>query len=322
MFTNNFIKVGVIGLGNMGQHHVRVLSQLGFLHSVYDINTSTAQDVASQYHVHFSSSLEEIIKQNDAIFVATPTSTHFEIAEMAITNEKHVFIEKPITIHVEEAEKLIDMANRYQVLLQVGHIERFNPVLEEMKKIISDKEVISVDIKRLSNYDPRIQDSDVIYDLMIHDIDLLYDLFNESIHVKNALTRHIYNDNYVDHAVLLAETGSGIIITGTASRITEEKIRSISITTLDSYIHADYLTRNIHIHRRTNLITKLGQSVYRQENIVEKVYVPNVEPLYTQNLSFIKSILNKTKPVVGGIDGLRAVKLALDIKEKSMLSTH
>ncbi|MGZ0087111.1 Gfo/Idh/MocA family oxidoreductase [Caldibacillus thermoamylovorans] len=311
------LNVGVVGLGQMGKNHVRVLSQIGVLNVVYDISQHLTQKVAEQYNVIPATSMDELIELSDAVFVVTPTSTHFDLAKQVLMQNKHVFIEKPITLTVEEARELILLAQKNKRILQIGHIERFNPVVMELKKIIQNDKVISVDIKRLSSYDDRIKDTDVIFDLMIHDIDLLCYLFNEEIQIKGVLKKSIHRPELADHVSVLAETLSGIMITVTSSRVTEEKIRSISITTLRSYIHADYLTRNIYIHRRTNLQTQFEEATYRQENIVEKVYVPNYEPLYLQNYHFVEAIISESDPIVSGWDGLRAIQLAQQIQDYS-----
>lgn len=132
---NKGLNVGVVGLGQMGKNHVRVLSQIGVLNVVYDISQRLTQKVAEQYNVIPATSMDELIGLSDAVFVVTPTSTHFDLAKQALMQNKHVFIEKPITLTVKEARELIGLAQQNKKILQVGHIERFNPVVMELKKL-------------------------------------------------------------------------------------------------------------------------------------------------------------------------------------------
>ncbi|KOS66681.1 oxidoreductase [Lysinibacillus contaminans] len=304
------LKVGVIGLGNMGQNHVRVLSQLGVLFNVFDISREVTESTALKYNVSPIYILDEIIDLSDVLFVITPTSSHYSIAKKIIQKGKDIFIEKPFTLSSLEAKDLISLANKNGVKIQIGHIERYNPIVRELKRILVDEEIISVDIKRLSSFDPRIHDTDVIFDLMIHDIDVLFYLLNDEIDIKGVVKKSIYSESRSDHVAMVAETSSGILLNVTASRVTEEKIRSIAITTLHSYIFADYLTKNIQICKRTNLQKIIGEATYRQENIVEKVYVPNYEPLFDQDSDFIDAVVSDKKVFISGEDGLRAIQFA------------
>lgn len=306
-------RVGVVGLGNMGKNHVRILSQLGVLEAVYDTNKNTKEQIAFDKNVYAAKSLEDLLCLVDAVFVASPSSSHYEIAYKSLQMGKHVFVEKPLTLAIHEAEKLVNLASHKERVLQVGHIERFNPVVIELKKILSEKMVVAINLSRLSNYDPRINDTDVVFDLMIHDIDLVNYLLNEDFVVKGTVSRRVFSSNFVDYCTMLAESKSGIAISCTSSRVTEEKIRSISVTTKDCYITADLLTKQLLLSRRTNLYSGPDTVLYKQENVIERIFVPNVEPLLAQDRSFLETIERKAEPLVSGYDAIKALRILEDI---------
>lgn len=309
-------RVAVVGVGSMGKNHVRAYTALKHiceLVGVYDADPNMAEEVALSYGIKTFPTLESLLEEVDAINIATPTTTHYEIGMKAIEAGKHILIEKPVTGTVEEARTLIRNANKNNLIFQVGHIERFNPVIRNLPDILKDQEIIAVDVQRMGPYDPRINDTDVIQDLMIHDIDVVNSLIPASISGVQAFGRRLVSAQHMDYAVANLLMSNGVIATLTASRVTNKKVRKMTITTLSSYIELDYLQRKITMTSREQFVP--GTSDYQQEQEMEEIYNGEEEPLKLQLLHFIHCIEDNTRPLISGIDGLEALKVARIIQE-------
>ncbi len=308
------VKVGVIGVGSMGKNHVRsyaALKHVCELIGLYDINQSRSRNMAKSYGIHSFSSTQEILKEVDAVNIATPTTTHFDIALEAIQAGKHLLIEKPITNIIEEANQILKEAKKKSLIVQVGHIERFNPAVKALPEMLKEERIIAIDIQRMGPYDPRIDDTDVIQDLMIHDIDVVSSLIQGDIAEMNALARKVTSKKHMDFAVANYRTEDDIIVTLTASRSTNKKVRKMSITTEKSFIELDYIGRKITRTRRGN-----GSSNKNKQREYEESYENEEEPLKMQLIDFVNSIQNGTKPLITGYDGLEALKLTKLIQDK------
>ncbi len=312
------LKVGVIGVGSMGKNHVRAYTALKHVCSlvgIYDIDTEKNKNIASSYGVKAFSSAEELFSEVDAVNIATPTSTHYSIARKALKRDLHILVEKPITSSVEDAKKLLEVANRRGLIVQVGHIERFNPAVQALPGILEDKDILAVDVQRLGPYDPRIDDTDVIQDLMIHDMDIVSSLVPGGISDISATGRRVASDKYIDHAVAIMRMNDDVIATLTASRATNKKVRSMAITTRKTYIELDYLQRRIKVTRRGGV--RSDKSGYQRENELEETYGSEEEPLKSQLKHFVHSIENGTRPLINGSDGLEALRLSKMVQEKA-----
>src|SRR6056297_106975 len=242
------VKVGVIGVGSIGQNHVRsyaALKHVCELIGLYDINQSRSRKMAKSYGIRSFSSTQKILKEVDAVNIATPTTTHFDIALEAIQAGKHLLIEKPITNIIEEANQILKEAKKKSLIVQVGHIERFNPAVKALPEMLKEEKIIAIDIQRMGPYDPRIDDTDVIQDLMIHDIDVVNAFVPSSLEGISAFARRVKSDKHMDYAVANMIMENGIIATLTASRVTNKKVRKMEITTMNSYIEIDYLQKKI-----------------------------------------------------------------------------
>ena len=310
------LKVGVIGIGSMGENHVRSYAALNHvceLIGVYDKDQQRAKDLAESYGVKSFSSLNKLMKEVDAVNIATPTSTHYDIAMKAIKNDLHVLIEKPITSLVEEAQGLLKAAEKRDLIVQVGHIERFNPAIQALPEILRDENIIALDVQRMGPYDPRIDDTDVIQDLMIHDIDVVSSITPSSVEGVSAYGRVIESEKHVDYAVANMIMNNGIIATLTASRVTNKKVRKLTITTKSSYIELDYINKKIVVTHRGSIKNESG---YSQENELEEVFNNSEEPLKLQLTHFVRSIENDTRPLINGSDGLEALKLTKVIQKQ------
>jgi predicted dehydrogenase len=316
------VRVGVIGVGVMGERHCRVYSTLrnANLVGIAEVNAAKGEAVAKDYGTKYFEDYRQLLEKVDAVSLVTPTPYHFRLASDAIEQGVHVLVEKPMTETVDQAIELVRLADERGVTLQVGHIERFNPVFAELKNVISERRLIALNVKRLSSFDVSNTDVDVIRDLMIHDLDLITNLLGTSFESFYAWGRST-STNATDYAVANFSFTHGPIATLVASRVTEQKIRLIEVIAEGAYIEADLLSKSLLIHRRTfpQYIDNHSASKYRQESVIERIHVPTVEPLLLELRHFIECIADKKPCLVPGQDGLRALQLAQEVASKVSL---
>jgi len=311
------LKVGVIGLGRMGQQHVRIYSGLRRVQlvGVSDINPETGMRVAQRYDVPFYESTEELLSRVDAVSIVTPTPFHFELAMQCLAKGVHILVEKPVTETLEQAETFVAAAESSSLTVQVGHIERFNPAYIELRNVLEDLNLLAVNMRRLSAYTGSNTDVNVILDLMIHDTDLALDLAGEEPVEVMASGISAFG-SAVDHAVAQLVFPSGPVMTLTASRVTEEKVRAMEITAREAYVEANLLNKTVQVHRRSfgeyQGHNKRGIK-YRQESILESIVVPIVEPLYSELQHFTDSVIDRKPVVVTPRQGMQALRLAIQI---------
>lgn len=305
------MKVGVIGTGNMGENHLKMYSTLRNscqLIGVYDIDYNKAREIAAKYKLKAYRKLSDLLNDVNAVSITTPTQTHFDIGIECIKHNVHFLVEKPITTSLEQANELIQLAHDSGVILQVGHIEVFNPVVKELEKILSNEKIVAVDVHRLSQLDKRTLNWDVVYDLMIHDIYILQHLLNKDIQQIFALGQ-TYN-NVIKHAIGLLEFEGGIITQLTSSHVTEDKVRSMRIITTKAFIKVDFLGKKIEISRSPKFCSNHVNSNYHQQSVVEIISIPSGNALKLELEEFINSISTNRVPKVTGEDGLKALKVA------------
>jgi len=313
------LNVGVIGVGAMGPRHCRIFSNLHLtlLAGVCDLNPIAGNRIAQQFHVPYYASVDDLLEHVDAVSVATPTPSHFDIAMRCIAKGVHVLIEKPIAATLEQAHQLAQTAAANNLVVQVGHIERFNPTYLELKNVVEDKRIAAINMRRLSAYQASNTDVDVVLDLMIHDLDLVLDMVNDTPAAIAAHGLSVFT-NTIAHATAQLSFANGPLVTLTASRITEQKIRTIEVTTLDSFVEANLLNKSVTVHRRTvseYLAQNQREVKYRQESIMECIHVPAIEPLFSELDHFANCIINGTRPQVSARDGYLALKMAFDIRD-------
>ncbi len=318
---NQTRRVGVIGLGRMGQQHCRIYSGLrrAQLVGVSDIDPEVGKRTAQRYEVPFFHNPEELLDQVDAVSIVTPTPFHYELAMVCLERGIHVLVEKPITETEEQARSLCEAAEKSSLVFQVGHIERFNPAYMELKNVLEEMNVMAVNFRRLSAYSGSNTDVDVVLDLMIHDADLVMDLAGKEPSSISALGITAFG-KAVDYASAQLWFENGPLMTLTASRVTEEKVRSIEVTALEAYMEANLLNKTVTVHRRTvaQYLNHNARGVkYRQEGIVESIVVPVVEPLSAELAHFLDCVIEGRSPLVGASDGLKALRLALQIRDAS-----
>jgi predicted dehydrogenase len=313
------IRVGVIGVGRMGKHHCRIYSNLRHVDFVgaYDLDKNALHDVSRAYDVPVIDSIDELLSQVDAVSITTPTPPHFELAMRCLEKGIHVLIEKPITETLGQAEELTEAVESNGITFQVGHIERFNPTYCELKNVLEHMNILAINFRRLSPYQGSNTDVDVVLDLMIHDLDLLLDLTRQEPKSIAASGFNVHSD-CLDHVSAQLGYESNMLVTLTASRITEQKIRSIDVVAEGAYIEADLFSKNIFVHRRSMgeyLYPNHGNVKYHQESIVEKIMVPAVEPLFKEIEHFVSCIRSGETPAVTARDGMEALRNAFLIRD-------
>lgn len=319
------LKMGVIGVGNMGQHHTRVLSLLKDVElvGIADVNVERGLDIASKYRVHFFENYLEMLPNVDAVCVAAPTRLHHQVGLECLNAGVHVLIEKPIAASITEAESLVNAAASTNCILQVGHIERFNPAFQELSKVLKTENLLALEAHRMSPYSDRANDVSVVLDLMIHDLDLLLELAGAPVINLSATGSRGGESQYLDYVTATLNFANGIVATVTASKVTHRKIRHIVAHCKNSLTEADFLNNEILIHRQTtaNYTTDYGQVLYRQDGLIEKVYTSNIEPLHAELEHFVSCVRGGNQPSVGGEQALKALKLASYIEQLALDGT-
>jgi UDP-N-acetylglucosamine 3-dehydrogenase len=295
------IKVAVVGVGAMGRHHARIYSQLDGVElvGIADLNRETAEKIAKEYNCRTYTDYKEMIlkEKPDAVSIAVPTVHHRNVALFAIEHGLNVLIEKPIAHTVDAAKEIEEKAAEKGVILMVGHIERFNPAIRELKKVIEGGalgEVKAMSARRVGPFTNRITDVGVIVDVGVHDIDIMSYLFNDAITgvYTSAGDCHGATETYAMMMLRFSRGGTGIIET---NRLTPRKIRELTVTGTKAVAVADYLEQKLTIHN--------GGTV--------QVEVQKVEPLMAELKHFIECVTEKKKPLVNGIEGIHALEVAL-----------
>jgi predicted dehydrogenase len=285
------IRAGVVGVGHMGQYHARVYAELWDvdLVGVADIDRDRAAAVARHYDTLAFDDHRDLIGKVDVASVAVPTEQHFPVARDLLEAGIGVLVEKPMAPTLEEARELFAIARRSGAVLQVGHVERFNGAVQELRKIV--ERPILIESRRLGPFVPRVRRDTVVMDLMIHDLDIVLALVDAPPRRLTAVGAAVHSD-VTDVANVQIAFESGTIATLTASRATEEKIRTLAITQPEAYIFLDYLVQDIQIHRRAaQETTPNRESIrYRQASFVEHLFVHKENPLKLEILHLIGSV--------------------------------
>jgi predicted dehydrogenase len=319
------LKVGVIGTGHLGKLHTKMFRSIENceLIGIYDSNLDQAKAVSEEFGVPSVTSLEDLLSKVDAVSIAATTTAHHELAKKCFEKGVHVFIEKPITATIKEAEELVEISEKKKLNLQVGHIERFNPALVAMEKYINDPKFIQTD--RLAQFNPRGTDVAVVLDLMIHDIDIILSLVKSDVVEVQANGVAVVSD-HLDIANARLQFENGAVANVTASRISQKKMRKMRIFQKDTYVALDFVTGVSEAYR---LLTpdaevvptqisfgEIGVGEKRKKLVYEQPEQKEINALQYELQLFVNSVINKTKPVVSGVDGLRALKVAQLIIQK------
>lgn len=311
------VKLGIIGVGHMGQYHANVtrsLKEKFIFTGIFDIDTEKVRDVSEKYKVTCFNKVEELLENVDAVIVSVPTYLHYEYTLKALENNVHVLVEKPVTLQVDQAKELFSKAKKRGLVLHVGHVERFNGAVQELHKIVTNPFVI--ESRRLVPYNERIKDVGVVLDLMIHDVDIIMNIVNSPVVSVKASGGSVFSE-FEDYASAILQFKNGCIATVTASRITQRKIRTLSISQEKSYIFLDYTTQDIHIHRQASqayLLTK-EEIKYSQESFVEELFVHKENPLKHEHEHFYDCIVNNASPFVASEADIRILEVTLEIEK-------
>ena len=325
---NNQVRIGVIGVGHLGQHHVKHYKTLDNVEliGVFDIDRGRSSEISKNFDVKVFDNLNSILEKVDALSIVTNTEHHYKIARKCLKSKKHVFIEKPITAMIEEADKLLSIAEQNKVLIQVGHIERLNPALLAINKYEIKPKFI--EIQRLAPYTSRGTDVPVVLDKMIHDIDILLSLVKVPIKKIQATGLSILTDSIdVAHARMRFEDGTVASIM--SSRIARDEVRKIKIFQKDLYATLDLLIGSTEIYEVVNDETsKYKMTIpfdYKGNTKLIGYHKPDLskgDPLRTELENFIYSIQGKQEPIVSGKDGRDALEVAMKIQEMIILDKH
>ncbi|WP_320675211.1 Gfo/Idh/MocA family oxidoreductase [Prochlorococcus sp. MIT 1341] len=314
------VKVGVIGIGNMGWHHVRVLSLLkdAELVGVADPDSARGHLATEQFGCKWFKDFKDLLEEVEAVCVAVPTLLHHQVGMACLESGKHVLIEKPIAASQDEAAALITASNKAKRLLQVGHIERFNPAFRELVKVVAKEEVVVLEARRHSPHAERANDVSVVLDLMIHDLDLVLEVANAPV-VRLAAVGGRSSTGPLDYVNATLGFSNGVVASLTASKMSHRKIRNLSAHCRSSLVETDFLNHTLHIHRRAHesYSADHGELVYRNDGFVEEVSTTSIEPLYAELEHFLMCVRGKEIPAVDGAQASRALRLA-DLIEQAV----
>ncbi len=314
------LKAGVLGAGHLGKIHLRLLNQskkydlIGF----YDPDEKKAQKIIKEFGYHSFKSLDELIDAVDVVDIVTPTLSHFECAEKAIKKGKHVFLEKPITNTVEEAEKLIKLIAQHKVKGQVGHVERFNPAFMSVKNKVENP--MFIEAHRLAEFNPRGTDVPVVLDLMIHDIDIILSVVHSKVKNIHASGVSVIS-NSPDIANARIEFENGCVANLTASRISLKNMRKSRFFQRDAYISVDFLEKKVEVVKMKDAPKNPGEFaliLQNAEGVKKQIYFENPKiqennAILDELETFADAINNNTEPVVSLQQGSDALNVALQI---------
>jgi predicted dehydrogenase len=307
-------KVGVIGVGKMGNHHARIYNEIPevTLVGVNDIDRERADTVATKYGTR-AMDRDELLKSVDAVTVAVPTEVHHETVLECIDHGVDALVEKPLVDDLQKGYDLMDRARRAGVTIQPGHIERFNPVVRVISDIVPDLDVVNIQIERLGPPIDRAISNNVVMDLMVHDIDIILSLLDVGIESVLALA---YSDSHVSSQF---QFDDGSIALLTASRLTQQKVRRMFVTTVECWIEVDFIDQTVDIHRRSvpEYVEDSGEILYRQESVVERPMIDNGEPLKNELTAFVDAVRDGSEPVVTCEEALRVLEVSKQVEESA-----
>jgi len=298
------LKIAVVGVGHLGKHHARKFAAMPdvLLAGIYDQDTQRCQELAQELEVKAFGNYQALLDACDGVDISATTTAHYDLAKTALLAGKHVFVEKPITAELGQARELVSLAAQQNLKLQVGHIERFNPVILAVEDEIANPMFIESHL--LSTFHHRGTDVPVVLDLMIHDIDIVMGLCQSPVKDIQAVGVNVLTDKE-DIANARITFTNGCVCNLTASRVSPEVMIKIRIFLNNTYISLDYVQQEAFIYK------KHGKLISKHALPIEKE-----EPLKQELESFVDCVVNHKKPIFSGIEGRNALKVALEITEK------
>ena len=319
------VKIGVIGTGHLGKFHVKLLKEISQAEivGVFDINSETLLQIANEFNIKGYSSLNQLLDDVDAVSIVATTTAHYNLIKEAYNKNVHVFVEKPITSTIEQAKEVVEISQKKNLKLQVGHIERFNPALLSLEKYNLNPKFIQTD--RLAQFNPRGTDVAVVLDLMIHDIDIILSLIKSNVKNISASGVAVVSDN-IDIANARLEFENGAVANVTASRISQKKMRKMRMFQKDAYISVDFDSGVAEVFRLIpdseksveHFLTfgEMGVGENKKSVVYEQPEPRKVNALKHELELFVEAVLNDKTPVVSGEDGLKALQVAEIIIKK------
>lgn len=300
------MRIVQIGVGSWGKNHLRILSKLGVLTAICDTD-SQKKEFCKTYDVNYYESLDDLVKKEnfDGALVVTPTSTHAEIAKKLLNLKKHVFIEKPMTYNLKDGEALTELAKKNKVTLTCGYIERFNPAVDEVKKLVNKKEygdLVMLEFHRGNRIPLHVKDVGIIYDTSVHDIDTANWLFGEMPNVVFARAGKIKHEHEDFASIMLGYKDNKVAIIS-SNWITPKNLRQFKAICTDAIISSDFITQEI---------------IIEQKDEVKNIEKPKREPLLLEIQNFLDSILDEKEQIVKPLEAVNVTKIA----EAALLSSQ
>jgi len=316
------LKIGLFGVGHLGKIHLNILCGLKEMYEVvgfFDPNDSNAMIAESEFGIKRFTSEIELIEKTNCIDIVTPTKYHYVIASLAISQKKHVFIEKPITKSLKEAEQIKNLAKDFNVRVQVGHVERFNPAFIAAAKHLDNP--MFIETHRLAQFNPRGTDVPVVLDLMIHDLDIILSVVDSKIKTVSASGVSVVSDSH-DITNARIEFENGCVANLTASRISLKNMRKSRFFQKDAYVSVDFLNKEFEFLQMESLksdpdpfdlIFDPGEGKAKKKILINKPELENTNAIEQELISFHNAIKNNIRPVVSATDGYNALKIAYEI---------
>ncbi len=310
------LRVGVIGTGAMGKNHVRVYSEIDDVEliGVSDIDKTSGVAIARKFHCEYYADYKNLLERVDAVTIAVPTSQHSEVGKAAIERGVHILMEKPLAKTIEQSKELVALGREKGIVLAVGHIERHNPVVRHLKKLLEENtfgKIFNMTSRRVSNYPKRIRDVGVIMDLAVHDIDICRYLAGTDVDMVFSVAGFSGQTKFEDHATIMLRFKNDILGVVDTNWLTPMRVRGLSVTCEKSFIQVDYMAQSLNIST-----SKLGEldetNLYKLPLEMETVTVglKKEEPLKKELEDFIGAIEQNRPPLVTGEDGIMIIRLA------------
>jgi predicted dehydrogenase len=311
------VKAGVVGIGRMGEYHVGVLAEMQEvdLVGVVDVNPQRRKAIHDKYGIPGYTDCKDLFGQIDIAVVAVPTTLHYPIARELLNNGIHVLLEKPCANDLNHDRELFQLAQDKGLILHIGHVERFNGAVQELHKIVESP--IFVECKRMGPFTERIKDDGVVMDIMIHDIDIVLNLIKSKVVKTHVLGASVFSERD-DLVNTQLEFENGCIASIVASRVSQNKERTLSVTQKDSFVVLDYTDQEIYVHRKSSSEHQMskGSLRYKQESLVERIFVHKDNPLKLELQHFVDCVKNGSPRNVAVDKELYSLEIALDILGK------
>ncbi|AXX86634.1 oxidoreductase, Gfo/Idh/MocA family [Malaciobacter marinus] len=313
--SSNVVKIGLLGVGKMGQNHLRNLAMLKQLEIafIFDFDKEVCEKMSKLYNVPISQNLDEDLQKVDGVVIVTPTFTHADYIKQVSKYVKNIFVEKPLTDTLESSKEIVELTKKLNLNIQVGFIERYNSAVVALEKVIKNSNnIINIDFSRTNKVSSRITDVDVIIDLMIHDIDLAL-TFNGK--PKKVEAHGYVKDGMAEYARAIITHENGSFSNVVASRITEKRIRHISATCDDMYIDCNLLSKEVHVNKQSIEQYLDNVSISSKSETVD---VRPQEGLLLELMDFVKICQGENVKVANEDDGLLAMEVANEVQKQIM----